>query len=390
MYKKIDVAIEKATDIMLEKGLHCYDKADFLQLPIYINSSKTNTFFGRINKLLIQILISLFPNNIRKLFKIKKNRIAQAEALLILADCIDNTKLVKNKIDALDSLKIKTESGEGFGLPFPVYKNDKYFFNIPYAHSTIWCLNAYIEAYKNHPTKDLRLKIGKLISYLDKDLNYAKEAVGLSVSYTAYDKDKIINVSAELSAAFLNFSKNVEKTPHVEKKATDLMKFVISNQDSDGGFPYKPGPNGVYDFYHSTMVLRSILAFMDLQKKYMYLNHFIIGNRFLQDKLFNSGYPKRTISKKYPVDTYSLCESLMLNMDIINFQKKHNQLKKIDIKKNDILSFCGLLIDDFQLKNGQFILQKIFFIKNKLYSLRWSHAYCIYVLKRAKMEFQNA
>ena len=45
MYKKIDVAIEKATDIMLEKGLHCYDKADFLQLPIYINSSKTNTFF---------------------------------------------------------------------------------------------------------------------------------------------------------------------------------------------------------------------------------------------------------------------------------------------------------------------------------------------------------
>lgn len=363
------------------RGYDPYDglMSPFFKLPI-LKSNKLIRFGT-------QQLVKRLPFNVRPLLLVPKgyNPVTlglciQGYAYLSLAEPENqdkHVKLIQKLADDLIALKSKGYSGLCWGYDFDWearYAKMPAF--MPTVVATGIISNALFIAYQITKQESLAEMVTSCADFVIKDLNRTELNGNICFSYGPDDEQQVFNASMK-GVRVLAQAYSITKDKSFIELAESAVKFVVNQQDEDGGWAYSLSKVGGWtDNYHTGYVLDCLEEFQrlseidsyneSLKKGYQfYLNHFITAE----------GIPKFYHNNIYPVDCTSASQTILTTLRFSDVQLA--------------TKVANWMIGNMQKKNGSFAFRKYKHYTEKTSFMRWSDAWMFAALANLKYSLKE-
>jgi len=405
---KIQKSLTKVINWIEKNGWSSYDPNDIKGHPLFVFLLKKKDIFRRLLLFFLYSIYSIAPVTIRHIFKIKSTITADGMGwlalgyikLYIATKDYQNLKKATNVLNWLENNHIDKYKNYCWGRPFDWQSTvlvPKYTF---IGYTTAECIKPFIEYYKITKDKKYLDTAISACKCINENLNKKQcNNSTLLFSYTPLDNNEVININAIIASVFLEVGQlaKIEKFIDITDK---IMQFVLKEQLTDGSwyyfsYNYKSGPSAI-DNYHTAMILQSISKIISLEKnikkREVYKKALIKGLEFYLNNFFtNTGMPKITPNKIYPINIASCAEAITLFSQVgISVTKDEIEIPIILFKNTQEINkkLISWTINNMQEQNGAFIERKYRFKKIKLYSMRWGQAYMFKALASAYLFFK--
>lgn len=212
----------------------------------------------------------------------------------------------------------------------------------------------------------------QIVQFYLTDLNVlVDEEDYLCLSYTPFEHDKIINSNALLGYQIYKFGRELKNKKYIEK-GKRIINWVISKQDTDGGWFYSPDSHLGKDNFHNGYVLWALMRYWEITQNQKVLDSIKKGLKFYRSLFEDIGMPIFSNEKKYPIDIHNCSQG------IITFKEAERlNLHKERFYDNILDWTIENMWDD---KKHYFYYQKHRLWTNKIPYMRWSQAWMTYAL----------
>ena len=193
----------------------------------------------------------------------------------------------------------------------------------------------------------------------------------LCLSYTPFEESKIVNSNALIAHQLAEFAKILSKTEY-QNQAKKIINWVISKQDTDGGWFYSPDSHLGKDNFHNGYVLWALMRYWEITQNQKVLDSIKKGLKFYRSLFEDDGMPIFSNEKKYPIDIHNCSQG------IITFK----ETERLNLHKEGF--YDNIL--DWTIENmwdddkHYFYYQKHRLWTNKIPYMRWSQAWMAYAL----------
>lgn len=347
-----------------------YDPYDGLMSPFFkLPLLKSNKLirFGT------QQLVKRLPFNIRPLLFVQKgyNPVTlglciQAYAYLAKAEPENyDTHVAKimHLANELKQLKSEGYSGLCWGYDFdwearyakmPAY--------MPTVVATGIISNAIYVAYEVTGEQKLSKMVESCAEFVLNDLNQTELDGNICFSYSPDDEQQVFNASMK-GVRILAQAYAINQKKELLQLAESGVKFVVNQQDKDGGWAYSLSKVGGWtDNYHTGYVLDCLDEFQRLSGIKTYAKSLELGYKFYLNHFITSeGVPKFYHNKVFPVDCTAASQTLLTTIRFSDTDKAKN------------VAFW--MVENMQKKNGSFVFRKYKYYTEKTSFMRWSDAW---------------
>lgn len=358
------------------KGYDPYDalKSPLFRLPL-LRSNKLIRFGA-------QQFVKRFPLNLRPLLGIPKgyNPVTlglciQGYAYLIKAtqlpftdyrisitacECLEKINYL---IRELKKLITPGYHGSCWGYDFPW---EARYTSIPAYGPTVVATgivtNALFIAYKITESKECAELVKSAAEFVLYDLNITALDDSHVYSYSPFDHQQVFNASMK-GVRILSQAYSLTGDLHFKEEAKKAVKFIVSNQRSDGSWGYSLASQGGWtDNYHTGYILDCLHDYTILTKDSEFKLALELGYSFYKSQFISeSGMPNIFAGQTYPADCTSGAQTILTSL---RFGDKA-QAKKVAL----------WIISNMMKKSGRF-----YYRKNKTYSIktsfiRWSDSW---------------
>ncbi len=366
----IKESLQKLLTYIEKENYQGYDPYDALKSPLFnfpfINKNKFIRFS-------IQQLVKRSPVNLRPLLKIPKGYNPVTLGLCIqaygyLIQVFPDRKNIYLKkaeylIDELEKLIPSGFSGACWGYDFPWEARHV---AVPAFQPTIVAtgiitngLFEYYKISKNQKAIDL---CKSATNFVLKDLNRIYQNETYCFSYSPFDKQTVFNASMK-GVRLLSQIYSITKNEELKQTATNAVKYVINNQNSDGSWYYGVKTYSHWiDNYHTGYVLDCLDDYIKYTgdkslSKNLKMGYMYYVNNFFED----SGLLKFYFNNPYPIDCTAGGQSLLTLTRFGNTALA----EKVAI----------YLIKNMQSENGYFYFRKHKHYLQKTSFMRWSNVW---------------
>lgn len=361
-----------------------YDPYDGLMSPLFkLPVLKSNKLirFGT------QQLVKRLPFNVRPLLLVPKgyNPVTlglciQGYAYLSEAEPKNRekyVKLIQKLADDLIALKSKGYSGLCWGYDFDWearYAKMPAF--MPTVVATGIISNALFVAHQITKLESLAEMVTSCADFVIKDLNRTELDGNICFSYGPDDEQQVFNASMK-GVRVLAQAYSINKDKNLIELAESAVKFVVNQQDNDGGWAYSLSKVGGWtDNYHTGYVLDCLEEFQRLSGNDSYNESLKNGYQFyLNHFITDVGIPKFYHNNIYPVDCTSASQTILTTL---RFSDVHLATKVAD-----------WMIGNMQKKNGSFAFRKYKRYTEKTSFMRWSDAWMFAALANLKYSLKE-
>ena len=371
MNNKIKRVFQRSLRFAEKKDYKGFDPYDALNSPILSRIGKSS----KVLRILFTHIVKDIPFNIRPAVGIEPSRNPKGIALFALSYYNLN-----NSFDDR-SYKTKAEKLAKWLVENRIQKNDMVYwgYNFPWQSGRSFlpkygpcAVVTYFaaEAVKN-VLGDKSILEGVADFYL-RDLNrLIDNDKYLCLSYTPFEKVKIVNHNALIAHQLAEFAEIFEKDTYLHD-AKRIVNWVISQQDTDGGWFYSPSSHLKKDNFHNGYVLWALMKYWKLAKDQDVLESIKKGLKFHRSLFENDGMPIFSNEKKYPIDIHNCSQG------IITFK----EAERLDLHQerfyDKILDWT--LENMWDYEKHYFYYQKHRLWTNKIPYMRWSQAWMAYAL----------
>jgi hypothetical protein len=304
--------------------------------------------------------LSLFLRAYVNLYKLtyEKQYLAEANELLI----------------QLDTLKVKSKSGVGWGYMYPW--QDLGFYakpGTPNAVVTCFVIQGLMELLETNGSDNEKIHtlIQDAINFLLNDLPVLKDHEDeLCFGYMPMPmKMRVMDVSILIAAALYRYeSLNTEKY-YLEKER--LLNYVIKQQTTYGAWYYTDPPCDSpinHDNYHTGFILDAIAQINSISSNQILIDSYDKGLKFYYNELFTlDGFPKFQSHLQFPYDIHGFAQG------IITFSR---HLEQFTLSNMLIKNALQLMFNE----KGYFYYQKNRFYTKKFNLMRWCNAWMSFAL----------
>lgn len=361
-----------------------YDPYDGLMSPLFklpVLKSNKLVRFGT------QQLVKRLPFNVRPLLLVPKgyNPVTlglciQGYAYLSEAEPKNRekyVKLIQKLADDLIALKSKGYSGLCWGYDFDWearYAKMPAF--MPTVVATGIISNALFVAHQITKLESLAEMVTSCADFVIKDLNRTELDGNICFSYGPDDEQQVFNASMK-GVRVLAQAYSINKDKNLIELAESAVKFVVNQQDNDGGWAYSLSKVGGWtDNYHTGYVLDCLEEFQRLSGNDSYNESLKNGYQFyLNHFITDVGIPKFYHNNIYPVDCTSASQTILTTL---RFSDVHLATKVAD-----------WMIGNMQKKNGSFAFRKYKRYTEKTSFMRWSDAWMFAALANLKYSLKE-
>lgn len=361
-----------------------YDPYDGLMSPLFklpVLKSNKLVRFGT------QQLVKRLPFNVRPLLLVPKgyNPVTlglciQGYAYLSEAEPKNRekyVKLIQKLADDLIALKSKGYSGLCWGYDFDWearYAKMPAF--MPTVVATGIISNALFVAHQITKLESLAEMVTSCADFVIKDLNRTELDGNICFSYGPDDEQQVFNASMK-GVRVLAQAYSINKDKNLIELAESAVKFVVNQQDNDGGWAYSLSKVGGWtDNYHTGYVLDCLEEFQRLSGNDSYNESLMNGYQFyLNHFITDVGIPKFYHNNIYPVDCTSASQTILTTL---RFSDVHLATKVAD-----------WMIGNMQKKNGSFAFRKYKRYTEKTSFMRWSDAWMFSALANLKYSLKE-
>lgn len=384
-------SVERVYAFTKQLGVETYDPYDIKATPLAVWSYQRPSPFRTIVRKALYGAELFFPLALRRVMGIRKRETAGGSARWAQAniaryralggdDCLPIAESVLRGL--LDRPGVASV-GIGWGVPF-VWQT--YFGTVPantaVAHTTQTVGHALLDFFDATGEKWARDAAFEAGEYITRGLNQTVRGDGtVALSYTPHDHSQVINVSAEVAG----FLKRLAR-PQDQGLVQGLASFVCSTQNEDGSWLYSAadsfdGYNPI-DNYHTGMNLGGLLPLLDEPRT---LRSFEQGLRFHLGRHFEEdGCPKMRPDSKYPVDSYSAGESILVLTKVVEDTRIGGSLRESARATLDKL--VQFTVNEMGDARGGFVYRRFPHRDMTIDSLRWAQA----LLCQALIEYEGS
>ncbi|MFO8109950.1 MAG: hypothetical protein R6U17_05445 [Thermoplasmata archaeon] len=193
----------------------------------------------------------------------------------------------------------------------------------------------------------------------------------LCLSYTPFESEKIVNSNALIAHQLAELGVSLRRDEYMEN-AKRIVDWVLSQQDTDGGWFYSPTSHLKKDNFHNGYVIWALMKYWKVVEDPVVLRSIKKGLRFYRSLFEENGMPVFSKEKKYPIDIHNCSQGL------ITFK----EAERLGLhRKGFYNNILGWTLDNMWDRNDHyFYYQKHRFWTNKTPYMRWSQAWMAYAL----------
>jgi len=292
----------------------------------------------------------------------------------------------------LNTLMEKRSTGyHGISWGYPFDWQSRIFIprGTPSAVVTTTVGTAFVEMYQITKEERYLDAARKVRTFLITDLKRTKTADNrLCFSYTPIDNFTVHNANL-MVCAFLTRTENLVKGASAERRIVrDAVNYTVGCQRSDGSWYYWGPPSrdlGVIDSFHTGFVLRSLAEIYLCKKNLVDLDIIEKGYRYyLKNLLTESGRPRYTSTKEYPVDIHACAEGILCPLHVGELMMKEESL-------NTARRVLGWTLENMYNRNGYFHYKQLASgAKIRYPFMRWGQAWMMLALAKSYIEHEGA
>jgi len=377
--KEIRKSLEILDKWVENNGWEGYDPYDIKETKLFLYFQK-----NRYTAFAADLIVSLFPNLSRKIFRVKKRVIPKAMALfargyLILYKKLEDKKYLNKALYCLNWLVNNPSKGySGFCWGYPFDWQSRIFIpkGTPCSVVTSIAAHAFLDAYEILGDKKYLNIAESCCNFMINDLNIDKvDNDKICFSYTPIDNFHVHNANmwvASVLARVYKYTKN-EKFKEMCLKATN---FTVSYQNEDGSWYYWAPPDKLayrIDNYHTGFVLECLnIIRRELGDEFKYEEELRNGLKFYKENLFlDDGTPKMTNKRIYPIDIHSCAQAIITFYELSDFEPKYLSMAE---------KVAKWTIKHMQDEKGYFYYRIYKYFVDKTPYIRWGQAWMLRAL----------
>ncbi len=356
----------KYAEAMDYKG---YDPYDGLNSP-YLRWISGD---GKYRRMMATHLVKDSPINLRPILNIDPERNPKGIALFALSyKNLEPIKKIygKNAISLVDLLKKNTGGGSDttyWGYNFPWQSGRSFLPKYgPCSVVTYFAAEAVRKVDFDAP-----MLVDVAEFYLDDLKRLIDNERYLCLSYTPYENEKIVNSNALIAHQLAELGVSLERDEYMEN-AKRIVDWVLSQQDTDGGWFYSPTSHLKKDNFHNGYVIWALMKYWKVVEDSMVLRSIKKGLRFYRSLFEENGMPVFSKDKRYPIDIHNCSQGL------ITFK----EAERLGLhRKGFYNNILGWTMENMWDSNDHyFYYQKHRFWTDKTPYMRWSQAWMVYAL----------
>jgi len=372
-----------------KNGYEGWDPYDVQGSEFYTKYLMNKNIFAKITRRLFDKFSFYFPLMTRRVLNLKPRKNAKAMALLCLSfikfynmtgDEKYYDKYKEVLIWLLKNNHSNTENTLGWGYPFDWHSLIFIPKETPLCVPTVLVGHAMLDELE-HTSNQVNIEsLHKIKNFLTKSLNITNiNEKEICFSYSPIDDYMVINANL-YTASFLTRYAVMFRNKDVLELARKSRRFAMSQQESDGSWPYwsylyKVKMPKFVDNYHTGIKLQwlkmcNIIDPIDGEKEVIDM-----GLKYFYENLFSEdGLPKFSDELTYPVDIHGPAQAFVT----FNFLDKHTELSFA----NRVYEFVTNKMMD---KKGYFYYRiDKYGHTSKIPYFRWSQAWMLYGLVNLK------
>jgi len=373
MNNKISRICKRSLRFAEKRDYKGFDPYDALNSPILSQISKNS----KLLRILFTHIVKDIPFNIRPAVGIEPSRNPKGIALFALSyNNLNNTfddKSYKTKAEKLAKWLVENRTQQNdmvyWGYNFPWQSGRSFLPKFgPCSVVTYFAAEAVRNVLEDKSIlKDVAVFYLRGLNRLIDDEKY------LCLSYTPFEKVKIVNHNTLIAHQLAEFAEIFEKDKYLHD-AKRIVNWVISQQDSDGGWYYSPSSHLKKDNFHNGYILWALMKYWKLAKDKEVLKSIKKGLEFYRSLFEKDGFPNFSSEKKYPVDIHNCSQGIITfkKAEYLGFHPKKFYEKIFD------WTFKNMWDKDRKF----FYYQRHKYYTNKINYMRWSQAWMCYALSK--------
>ena len=343
-------------------GLKGYDPYDIVSLNRFTRSLmidfKELSFFKKIIRFSIERLSLKFPVLLRKLLFIQKKVHptylgCMMHTYILLSKQDQNKYLSEINLYRSELIKIRSKMSNyyAWGVPFTwLSEGVEMKEGTPFAVTANWIGSAFIELYKlRGNNEDLEIAVS-LCEFILNDLHRTQFDDGtICFSYSTEKVDLINNANLFAADLLIKVGEITNNNSYL-KIAKMAIDFSISTQLDSGLIPYTAKSKSLFnDSYHGSYELQCLYRAWKVTGEQSYKVSFNkYFDYYIESYFNNDGNVSKYSNKKYPIDSTSNADALILFAVV---KEDRDVLNYVDKLMNNLASF-------WQDKSGFFFYQK--------------------------------
>lgn len=386
--KRVEDAIRRLDNYLLDAPLECFDRLDFKETPpfpgLILQRIKGNIAASALLKLLYACFW-VAPFLMRRVFKVQPALTASGIAFLAqgyltsfeVGHSEGHLERAKLLLETLKQLNAGTSVNPSWGLPYDWQSFELMPKNTPLGYTTVTCAEAFLMYARLSGDEDALGWAIRACHLFHDGLNHTSTpGGGVSLSYSPRDNSQVVNVSilaAGLMAELDNFANSTDHSELVE----NLVRFGLDSQNDDGGWYYAKGVTRI-DGYHTAMVLQGlakVLLFgeVGLELETEIRKAIVLGLTFYLHRLWKKGIPANTTLSQFPLEVMTTIEALIC-FNYLRQIRDHLPDELLEKMEDCWATTADWTIRNLQAQDGSFSTLYIPLRSIHLHSLRWGDA----------------
>lgn len=382
-----------------KQGIPSADPFDIKAKPLVGWTLRKPSLLRRTVRGVIYGVAALAPKAIRRAWRIKP--VVTSEGIAVLADTyreiFELTGEERYLVKSLDLVQWLFEhqavapTGTGWGLPFTWYSYEIVPADTANAHTTAVCADILMNFVPYLGENTIVGVIKEVIKFLTEGLFRTYESEQKACfSYTPFDRSCVINTNVDIALVLLRAHSMFSFSNQIKILGEKLIRLAIDDQQQDGAWGYVAsfgGPPTDIDNYHTGMILRALArtsSFVEGDLGQRLARSLQKGVDFYMSQLFDqSGAPKFSPHKKYPVDIFSCAQALLTIPELLGNESVVARHRDLHVLLQKVLSFT---VNRMKRPSGEFYYRDYHWIRLRLGSLRWAQApTCLGLLRSLKV-----
>lgn len=153
----------------------------------------------------------------------------------------------------------------------------------------------------------------------------------LCLSYTPFESEKIVNSNALIAHQLASIGFTTQKPMYVDE-AKRMVNWVISQQDTDGGWNYSPTSHLKKDNFHNGYVIWALMRYREVTRDDHVTEPIRAALEFYLSLFDDDGMPRFSHEKAYPVDIHNCSQGIITLGDAQQSGLYRNDLYKKILK----------------------------------------------------------